>query len=115
MRRGIAVVILVLLGADTAIAGDTETAGLGALRGRLVFRQQSFLLYEAESLTAAIELGFGRGRLSLGVANAFELPADESPGGTYVDDQTSFTGQLSGFDIDTGSERTYTLVFVFAW
>ncbi len=71
--------------------------------------------YDIEVLSTTLELALGRGRISLSIANALELPEYEPPGGVYLDETVLLTEELNGFDVDSGEERMLSLTFSFDW
>ena len=73
------------------------------------------LEYDSDSLTTNLELRVGRGRISLGIANALELPEHELPGGFLLDEAVLLTEELTAFEVDTGNERMFSLTFSVDW
>ena len=115
MRTVIPVALLVLSAAFDARAGDAEFQTTPELPHLLEPVQSIVFRYDAESLMATLELGLGHGRITFGIANAFELPEHEPSGGIYLDQWTLLTEELSGFEIDSGGERMFSLRFGIDW
>lgn len=107
--------LILLLWMPVARAGDATIPITPALRQIPGAEQTIAIRYDSESLTTTIELGIGRGRLSFGIANAFELPEYEPAAGTFIDQETLLTDELSGFEVDTSGERMFSLTFSVHW
>ncbi len=115
MRTVIAAALFALLGTTDARADDAENPTTAALRQLSEPDRVIVFLYDMESLEAALELSLGRGRFSLGVANALELPEYEPLDGANIDEGKLLAEELSGLEVDTGNERMFSLMFSFDW
>ncbi len=115
MRPSIAVILISIFGAGCVEASDLPPSAKAALHYLPDSEQTSAFSYDADSLTATMEFGIGRGRISFSIANAFELPELELPKGSYVDETVVLTEELNPFEVDTGDGRMFSLMFSFDW
>ncbi len=111
MRALIAATLILSCAADRASADEQLSASL--LQQLTEAEDSLFLRYERESLTTSLELALGRGRINFSIANALELPEYEPR--VFLDESVLLTDSLNGFEVDTGTERMFSLVFSFGW
>ncbi len=102
MRTVITAMLLTLLAAGDAAAGETE-------------RLPTSFDYDIDVVSTTLELALGRSRISFSIANALELPEYEPPGGVSLGEAALLTEALRDFDVDTGEERIFSLTFSFDW
>ena len=86
-----------------------------AALARLDRSRAAVFQFDAEMQAANLILSHRRVRFDIGITNMFQFPVQEPPGGVFLGEHTVLTEALSGFEVDTGSERVILLTFRFDW
>ncbi len=115
MRQLIFTLFLVCL-TQTGLASDLRSTTVAEIGGREIsIRESRFrIAYDQEAIGPSFEVTLARSRLTLSIANYFEIPVAEAP--VFYSDAAALRDDLlTGLEYDDPGERSFFLSYIVSW